>query len=289
MGQGLPLQIERVRADGQARAGIVGRDALGTGHLRKGRVVVLFLRAKEKRPAGGLKGRDLPQGIAPARVAEWAGEIERAASSTDRSPSGVVRVAAAPGVAFDFLAPFAAWLRPRYPLLRLEVLSSVHYVDLQRREADLALRMRAPASQDLVAVASLQHGNAAFATREYAAGLPRDYGLADVGWICWAAPYEDTPPNPQLEALIPGFVPAFTSDNFLVQWRAAEAGLGAIVLGHVRHRFAAPTALVPLELDLGRYSRSEMHLVCACSALDTLRVRVVADLLADELKRLQTE
>src|SRR5262249_50207622 len=125
--------------------------------------------------------------LAPSKkMAEWAGEITRTASSRDRSPSGIVRVATAPGVAFDFVAPFAAWLSTKYPQLRLEVLSSVHYLVLARGEADLALRMRPPTSNDLTVVASLNHPNAVFATREYAARLPKKYGFADVGWICWA-------------------------------------------------------------------------------------------------------
>ena len=47
--------------------------------------------------------------VEPARrMAEWAGELERAAARADTSPRGVVRLTAAPGVAFDFVAPFAA-------------------------------------------------------------------------------------------------------------------------------------------------------------------------------------
>ena len=54
----------------------------------------------------------------------------------------------------------------------------------------------------------------------------------------WGAPpFEDIPPTPQLKRLIPDFRPAFTSDNYLVQWRACEAGLGAMILGGLRHRF----------------------------------------------------
>ncbi|AKU92479.1 LysR family transcriptional regulator [Vulgatibacter incomptus] len=219
------------------------------------------------------------------RMAEWAGEIARAASSTERTPSGKVRIAAAPGVGVDFLAPFAAWVRDRYPKLRIEVLTSYHYLDLARGEADLALRMRPSASDDLTTVTSFEHANAAFATPGYIKTLKKGYGIADVGWICWAPPYQDLAPNPQLEALIPNFVPSFTSDNFLVQWRAAESGMGAFIMGNVKHRFAAPSALVPLDLDLGPYSRSTLHLVCAKSALDIPRVRTVADLLAAELNR----
>src|SRR5262245_10922481 len=44
--------------------------------------------------------------VEPARrMAEWAGEVERAAERGDTSPRGVVRITAPPGIAFDFLAP----------------------------------------------------------------------------------------------------------------------------------------------------------------------------------------
>lgn len=222
--------------------------------------------------------------LEPARkMAEWAGEIGRAAQQSDPAPHGVVRVTAPPAVAFLLLAPFAAWMRQRYPELRLEVLSAIHYLELARGEADLALRVRAPAQRDLVCVASLQHENAAYAAPSYIERLPRKYGVADIHWIAWAPPFDGLPPNPQLEAAIPGFRPVFTSDNFLVQLRAAEMGLGALFLGRVRYRVAQPPALEELRLDLGQHARSALHLVCARSALDVPRVRAVAELLAEEL------
>jgi DNA-binding transcriptional LysR family regulator len=107
-----------------------------------------------------------------------------------------------------------------------------------------------------------------------------------VAWICWAPPYDQLPPNPQLEQLIPDFAPVFTSDNQLVQRQAAEAGLGAIMLGNVRHRFQRASTLVPLKLDLGPSAESAIYLVCAKSALEIPRVRIVAELLAQELSHL---
>jgi DNA-binding transcriptional LysR family regulator len=75
----------------------------------------------------------------------------------------------------------------------------------------------------------------------------------------------------------------------MVQRQAAEAGVGATIIGDVRHRFSRPTSLVPLkQLDLGPWSQSTLYLVCAKSALDIPRVRIVADLLTDELKRAET-
>jgi DNA-binding transcriptional LysR family regulator len=223
--------------------------------------------------------------LEPARrMAEWAGELERAAERGDARPAGIVRITAPPGVAYDFVAPFAATLRERYPELRLQVLSRTEYLDLGRREADLALRMRAPTQRDLARVATLEHDNDAFATPSYLAKLPKRPELRDIGFIGWAPPFESLSPNPELAALIPGFRPVFAADDFIVQMRAAEAGLGAIFLGKLRHRFSGDSPLVPLGLELGPHARSALHLVCAKSALAVTRVRAVAELLSEELR-----
>lgn len=228
--------------------------------------------------------------VAPAKkMAEWAGEISRTAAGVRGAPEGVVKIAAPPGVAFSFLAPFAAWLKRDHPQIHLQVLSTIHYVDLVRGDADLALRTRGATSPDLKVVARLDHDNAAFVSRAYAAKLPRRYTLKDVDWITWAPPYEQVPPNPQLEALIPNFKPALSSDNFLVMLAAARAGVGAMVLGKATHRFDPKPELVPLKLDLGEHARSSLFLVSPRSALEIPRVRLVADLLAKELLATSTK
>ena len=113
--------------------------------------------------------------VEPAkRMAEWAGEVARAAGRGESGgPRGLVRVTAPPGVAFDFVAPFAAVVRKKHPDLRLEVLSSVHVLDLARGEADLALRLRPSVSRELVVVASLVVPNAVVVSRSYATKLPK--------------------------------------------------------------------------------------------------------------------
>jgi DNA-binding transcriptional LysR family regulator len=224
--------------------------------------------------------------LEPARrMAEWAGELGRLAAGRADAPEGRVRVTAPPGVAFDFVVPFAAWLRERLPSVELEVVSSVEYLDLSRREADLALRLQPPTSRDLVSLASLEHEVGVFVSEGYAARLGPRPKLDAVGFIAWAPPRDHLSPNPELSAKIPGFRPAFASDDYLVQLRAAELGLGAIFLGRVRHRFSRPRGLVEIPIDLGGPIRRALHLVCARSALHIPRVRAVADKLAAEIAR----
>jgi DNA-binding transcriptional LysR family regulator len=222
--------------------------------------------------------------LEPARrMAEWAGELRSTAELADSTPAGVVRITAAPGVAFDFVAPFARFVRDKYPKLQLHVLSRVEYVDLSRREADIALRMRAPTQRDLAIVHSFTHMNDAFVSKSYAKNLPKKPKLGDIDFIAWAPPFQEFPPNPQLAELIPNFRPAFASDDFIVQLRAAEAGVGAIFMQKVRHRFNRDSQLVPLGLELGPHAKSSFHIVCAKSALGVARIRAVAELLKSEL------
>jgi DNA-binding transcriptional LysR family regulator len=225
---------------------------------------------------------------AAKRMAEAAGEVEGVASGAAATPKGVVRVTAAPGVAYTFLAPFAARLRALLPDVRLEIAATTSYVDLARREADLALRTqsleRAATQRDLVVLATPTSPVSAFAAPSLAATIPKDARVGDIPWVAWAPPFEELPPNPQLAKLIPGFQPIFAATDYIVQIRAAEAGVGAIVLDRLAHRFALPSPLVELPVSLGKLT-SSLHLVCARSSLTIPRVKAVADVLAKELAR----
>jgi DNA-binding transcriptional LysR family regulator len=221
--------------------------------------------------------------LEPARrMAEWAGETERVAARAQTKPAGVVRITAAPGVAYDFVAPFAAHARKKLPDVTLEVISTVQYLDLGRREADLALRFQPPSGRDVVSVAKIEFDVALYGSAKYVATLPKKPTMTDIAWIAWAPPLDHLSPNPELASLIPNFRPSFASDDFVVQQRAAEEGLGAIFLGKITHRFSK-SALVEIPLPM-KVPRNVLHLACARSALDVPRVRAVAELLARELE-----
>lgn len=236
----------------------------------------------------GVEGAMLTQAghrLVPAatRMAESAGEWARLLESGDAAPTGRVRIAAPPGIAFDFLAPLARHVFDIQPALRLEVLSSISYVDLARHEADLAIRMRLPTQRELTWIAEMRVPAVAYAVPEVIAHLPPHATAKDVDWITWAPPYQNLPPRPQLEALIEDFDPVFTSDSYLVQLSAAEAGVGAIFLDPRAHRFAPKTRLVPLPFQFDYTGTT--YLVCAKSMLLVPRVRAVIDILLTELQK----
>jgi DNA-binding transcriptional LysR family regulator len=241
----------------------------------------LFVRRPDGVVLTALAERLLPTA---RRMAEWASDAQRVVAGGERRPEGRVRIAAPPGVAFDFLAPLAGKLRASAPGLRLEVLADIEYVSLARGDADLAIRSRAPAEHDLVGLAVIPVQAAVFASPAYARRLPRRYGLADVDWIAWAPPFEQAPPNPQLRAILgEAFRPVFTSNDYLVQLAAVEAGVGAMVLGRRVHRLSRISEFVELNLDLGPAALTTFHLVVAKRMVDVPRIRAVADAILSQL------
>ncbi len=241
----------------------------------------LFLR----NVAGAQLSQAGEQLLAPARqMAQSAGEWSRLSQQGDPRVRGVVRLACPPGVAVEFVVPFAVDLRRQYPEISLEVNAQVEFVDLARHQADLAIRVRpAPPDSDLINVATVSYRVAAVCAPHYRDQLPPQPRWADVRWIAWAHPWQHLPPNPQLHQLVADFTPALTSNDFLVQIAACQAGIGAMISGLPSHRYAQHR-LVPLDLDLGPHAQANMHIVAARSALDIRRVRVVAQALVAALQ-----
>ncbi len=220
-------------------------------------------------------------------MAKCAALCEIQIEQREQDPRGVVRITAPPGIAYDFLVPFAAELKLKNPSIQLQVLARVQYLDLARREADLAIRMRPTEQKELTSLFQMDAPVGAFASAEYVARLPKDWQLSDVDFVGWAPPFEELAPNPQLSAAIKDFVPAFGSDDYLVQCRAAELGLGVIFLPLVRHRFAFDRGLTRLaKLDPGSEVSGHVQLLGSKSALAVNKVRFVADLLVNELEQI---
>jgi DNA-binding transcriptional LysR family regulator len=229
------------------------------------------------------------RGLLPAAqgMAQWATEANRALDAKNSPVSGRVRITAAPAFAFDVLAPFAQTLKRKHPQIALEVLASTERLNLSLGEADIALRKLPSDDPDLITVDEVIVPIGAYASRDYARRLPTKYDFRDLDWIAWAGEREMVSPNPELAGRIPGFRPAFSSDDYNVQLAACQAGVGAMILLKTSHRLTRPGELVELKLELPTSLRAPQTIICHKRMLDLPKVRTVLDLLKQEFADLR--
>ncbi len=224
---------------------------------------------------------------AAQHMAEWANEAELSVKKQTYLPEGKVRIAAPPGIAYEIVAPLAAQIRQQYPQIQIEVLSGVETLNLSRGEADLSLRTEKPVDADLVCVDEVSSSVRVYTTKTYAAKLPAKYVIADLDWICWAAPYEGLQTNLELNSLIPDFKPAFTSDDFIVQIAACKAGVGALMLPRAFLHYENLRELQDLNIDLGANAVGSLFLVCHKRHRNLPKVQLVIDFIAQEFASLR--
>ncbi len=185
------------------------------------------------------------------------------------------------------MVPLAAKIRRQYPQIQIEVLSGVELLNLGRGEADLSLRTEKPTDADLVCVDEVSSAMRVYANKTYTAQLSPHPRLADLDWICWAAPYEGLQTNQELSAAIPNFKPAFTSDDFIVQMAACKAGLGALILPQGFHHYPNMNELQELDIDLGPTAVGYLYLVCHKRHRYLPKVRLVIEYISREFASLR--
>jgi DNA-binding transcriptional LysR family regulator len=219
----------------------------------------LFDRVSQGSPLTPTGLRLLP---AAQRMAEWAAEA--LASVGPRGvgrAEGIVRIAAPPGIAAEMLLPLAAQLRVSHAALQLQLVAGVEVLNLARGEADLALRTHRPSDPDLEILDAVDSSLRVYAAPSYVARLPARPRLEQIDWIAWAPAYEHLQLNRDLQASIPGFKPAFTSDDFLILIAACRAGVGALPLARGMMRRASIQELVEVRVAPGFSIRAELFLV----------------------------
>jgi len=223
------------------------------------------------------------------QMARFAGELHQIATDFDDRPAGMVRIAVPPGTAFDFMVPFARGLKKSLPEIQVHAITGIEQLDLSRGHAELALRNRAPTQPDLMVVAHAQIELGVFASETYARQAqdkfcPGDHQLElkHLDWVGWSYPNEHLEPTPTLKKLLPDFSPAFASNDYIVQMRAAEEGLGAMILPKLSHKDQAFSSLIELDVGL-KLPAADMYLVCAKTMRWVPRVRAVASELVSAL------
>ena len=242
----------------------------------------LFLRSQR-----GLVATEAARQLLPylEALAATSAALRRAVAATEGSVGGTVRITASEIVGVERLPPILAALRRRHPGLELELALSNEVEDLLRRDADIAVRMVAPAQEALVArrVGSAELG--LFAHAGYLAGRTPPARVGDLAAHDLIGFDRETP---ALRAFLAGYpwlaaaTFAFRAGSDLAQLAAVRAGVGiGVCQVGIAARDPALVRVLPADFAPGLPTWVVMHEDLRA----TPRVRAAFDLLAEHLAR----
>jgi DNA-binding transcriptional LysR family regulator len=203
----------------------------------------------ERRPDGYVLTPSGTQALAAAN------DMEAAAASLFRGglsggPSGLVRINATPSLMQGFLVTRMAVLVGQYPALDVELATNIRSISLERREADIALRLGRPDDGDIIAKRLLSlgyglYGSAVWNRRIDAGETPVFVGFDEAN--------AHLPEAVWLDQHFPRKRVAFRTNSQFAQAAAARADAGIALLPHFIAR--ADDALVLCHLDTEPPSR----------------------------------
>jgi len=216
-------------------------------------------------------------------MGEAAGRVSLMAAGQSLSLDGTVCVTASEVIAAYILPPIIGRIRALHPGITIEIVASNSPSDLQRREADIAVRSFRPTQPELVTRKIREDSGGLYASPDYLESIGDPTTLGELSRAAFMGFEHDGTLMKGLNAMGLSLTPSnfpLVSASHLVQWELAKQGLGLCVMVGVigdaepRVRRVLPDALkipVPMWLTSHRAVRTSR------------RVRVVYDQLAEGL------
>ena len=169
------------------------------------------------------------------RIAATAAPMEEAAFADARAVQaakpglrGEVSISAPPSLANALVAPQLSRLRRRHPGIRIKLIGEKRTASLNRREADVALRLSRPQEPGLIARKIGSFGFGLYGAPDYLKETPR-HAFAFIGYDDGM---DDAPQQKWLRTVAAGNEIALRSNDLENQAAAARTGLGLAVLPH---------------------------------------------------------
>ncbi|MBB3139312.1 LysR family transcriptional regulator [Halomonas organivorans] len=220
------------------------------------------------------------KGLVPrAEALEAAAHAFASGVDDGQEMTGRIRLATAENLATRLILPALPRFRERYPGLAIDLVTDIPTANLQRRDADLAIRMVKPERGNLSFRRLGTLGYGLYASPGYLARRQSDRAMGDDGrdaFIAWGERQAHLPAARWVVAALDGREAALTTTSLHAQVVAAEAGLGLAVLPHL---VARGTDLTCLEADIG--VEQDIYLVIQTDLSRAPRVRALADFLGE--------
>lgn len=202
---------------------------------------------------------------------------------------GKVRLATSDGLATFLVTPHLLEFWRRHPQVQVELLTSLNIVDLNRREADLALRFVNPAenvnSQDYIGLNLGPVYFRAYCARNLLGARTPDLNLLsnELDYISWTEDWAALPMMGWLSKVFGTKKPLLSSNNLLVHLQAVRAGVGVALLPD--YMGADDSTLCELTLPDTISSARDLWLVYHRDLKSSQRVLAMRDFLKDVAQR----
>ena len=213
--------------------------------------------------------------------------LERGAVGLDKTPAGIVRLATSENLATDLIIPALPAFQNEYPEIRLEIITSTVTAELERREADIALRVVRPTRGNLKVRRVGHMSYSVYGSRDYLDRTPVVEGepLGGRHFIAWDDGHAYLPAAVWLAREHPGCKIALVTSSLPAQIAAVRAGLGLAVIPDFLTQNDDFIRVIPSD----RLFSAEVWLVTHADLVASARVRAVSDFLADQVVKSNPE
>jgi DNA-binding transcriptional LysR family regulator len=223
------------------------------------------------------------------RVEEEAQAIERELSGQDVRLSGRLRVTTTDTIGSSFLAPMFQRFSEAYPGIELDLLIAGNFLDLARREADVAIRPTQAPPENLIGrkLGTIRWG--LYASQEYLRTRPPlgDLGQADPHrFIGGNELISHVASTRWLDERVPRGAIAIRTNSISAAVGAARAGAGLAVLPHY---LAAMTSELVCALPIGPELATDLWLLIHPDLRHSARVRAFMEFTAEAMRECQAE
>ena len=171
-------------------------------------------------------GRRIAATAMPMEEAAFA--VGRAVQAAKPGLRGEVSISSPPSLANALIAPQLFRLRHRHPGIQIKLIGEKRTASLNRREADLALRLSRPSEPGLIARKIGSFGFGLYGAAAYLKQTPR-HALA---FIAYDDSMDDAPQQKWLKAIAAGNEIVLRTNDLENQAAAARTDVGLAVLPH---------------------------------------------------------